>query len=218
MLYVDMNLLEFQKKYSDEESCLQAIFDARWPRGFICPYCQHNDGHRVHTYTRRLMQCCLCRRKSSITSGTVFEQSHILLSVWFLMIYFVAQDKGGCGATKLSKQLGVYRNTVSLMLMKIRSAMSARDENLTLAGSIEFDEALLGGRSKSKSAGKPLTLPRALYEAASLGARVLSTSRTVDSTSLSCAQALVEEPYKIKTMAKTASTDSRAAKNFTDWL
>lgn len=153
MLYVDMTLLEFQRKYSDEEACLQAIFAARWPRGFICPYCGHDDGNRVHT--RRLMQCCLCRRQSSITSGTVFEQSHIQLTVWFLMIYFVAHDKGGCSAMKLSKQLGVCRNTVSLMLMKIRSAMSARDENLTLAGSIEFDEALFGGRSKSKSLGKP---------------------------------------------------------------
>lgn len=153
MPYVDMNLLEFLAKYSTEESCLQAIFEARWPRGYICPYCGHNDGDRVHT--RRSMQCCLCRRQSSITAGTIFEQSHIPLTVWFLMIFFVAQDKGGCSAMKLSKQLGVCRNTVSCMLEKIRSAMTARDENLTLAGSIEFDEAFFGGRSKSKRLGKP---------------------------------------------------------------
>ena len=152
LLYVDMNLFEFQKKYADEESCLRAIFETRWPRGYICPHCGHNDGHRIQT--RRLMQCCLCRKQSSITAGTIFEQSHVPLTVWFLMIFFVVQDKGGASAMKLSKQLGTCRNTASLMLKKIRTALSARDENLTLAGLIEFDEALLGGRSKSKSLGK----------------------------------------------------------------
>ncbi len=153
VLYVDMNLLEFQRKYSDEEACLQAIFASRWPRGYVCPYCGHNDGHRVHT--RRSMQCCLCRKQSSITAGTIFEQSHIPLTVWFLMIFFVAQDKGGGSAMKFSKQLGMCRNTASFMLRKIRSALSARDETLTLAGFIEFDEALFGSRSKSKRVGKP---------------------------------------------------------------
>ena len=194
MLYVDMNLLEFLEKYSDEEACLQAIFVARWPRGYICPYCGHNDGNRVHT--RRSMQCCLCRKQSSITAGTIFEQSHIPLTVWFLIIFFVAHDKGGCSAMKLSKQLGVCRNTVSAMLRKIRSAMTARDENLTLAGSIEFDEAFFGGRSKSKRLGKPpsdnkkLVLVLVENEGTQAGNLVM---KVIDSTAFDDLRPVIEE-------------------------
>jgi hypothetical protein len=43
------------------------------------------------------------------------------------------------------------------MLQRIRLAMSVRDENLTLAGYIEMDEAFFGGRSKRKQAQEPST-------------------------------------------------------------
>ncbi len=152
MAYVDMTLLEFQKRFSSEETCLQAIYEARWPRGFICPYCGHNDGNRIRT--RRSIQCCLCRRQSSITANTIFQDSQTPLRQWFLIIYFMAQDKGGASALKLSKQLGMNRGTVWFIMQKIRCAMATREENLTLAGYIEMDEAFFGGRSKSKRARK----------------------------------------------------------------
>ena len=76
------------------------------------------------------------------------------LPLWFLAIYLVANDKGGISALRLAKKLGVSRTTSQLVLKKIRSAMGARDENLTLAGYIELDEAFLGGRSPNKRQGK----------------------------------------------------------------
>lgn len=152
MPHVERTLIEFQEKFSSEEACLQAIFEMRWPRGFICPYCGHDDGVRITT--RRSIQCCLCRRQSSITARTIFEQSRTPLRLWFLVIYFMSHDKGGVSAMKLAKQLGICRNTVSLLMHKIRSAMSERDKNLTLAGYIELDEAYFGGRHKEKELGK----------------------------------------------------------------
>jgi len=153
MTHVNMNLRQFQKRFCSEEACLQAIFAARWPRGFVCPYCEHNGGTRITT--RRSMQCSLCRRQTSITAGTVFEGSKTLLMIWFLIIYFVAHDKGGASATRLAKQLGVSRGTVWSILQRVRMAMASREENLTLAGYIEMDEAFFGGRSKSKQMRKP---------------------------------------------------------------
>lgn len=60
MAYESMNLFDFQARFSSEEDCLQAVFDNRWPRGFICPYCEHNDGNRIPK--RKTVQCCSCRR------------------------------------------------------------------------------------------------------------------------------------------------------------
>lgn len=151
MAYVDLTLPQFQKQFATEESCLQAVLEARWPRGFICPRCGHNDGNRIPK--RRTIQCCVCRRQTSITSHTLFHKSRTPLVLWFLIIYFVAHDKGGASALKLSKQLGMHYTTVWFILQKIRVAMATREENLTLAGYIEMDEAFFGGRNRSK--GKP---------------------------------------------------------------
>jgi hypothetical protein len=56
MLYIDLTLPQFQQQFATEEACLLAVFDAQ-PRGFVCPYCSHNDGNRIPT--RRTIQCCL---------------------------------------------------------------------------------------------------------------------------------------------------------------
>lgn len=153
MIHVDMTLPEFSERYSTEEACLQAIKKRRWPNGFICPECGHDDGKRIPT--RRSIECCLCHSQTSITAGTIFHGSHTPLTKWFWVIYFMAHDKGSSSCLKLSKQLGMNRRSLHDILKKIRSAMSSRDESLTLAGYIEMDEALFGGRSKSKSEGKP---------------------------------------------------------------
>jgi transposase-like protein len=152
MVYIDMTLPQYQKRFPDEEACLQAIFQARWPRGFVCPHCGHDDGKRIPT--RRSIECALCKRQTSITAATVFEASKTPLTVWFLIIYFIAHDKGGASALKISKQLGISRTTAWSIIHKIRLAMAHREENLTLAGLIEMDEAFFGGRSKRAPGGK----------------------------------------------------------------
>ncbi len=36
------NLIEFQSKYSTERACERALFQLKWPDGFICPKCGFN--------------------------------------------------------------------------------------------------------------------------------------------------------------------------------
>ena len=153
MPYVELTLPQFQMRFNSEEACLQAVFDARWPRGFVCPNCQHNGGHRLSG--RRTVQCASCRRQTSITSGTLFHRSHLPLMKWFLLIYLLAHDKGGGSTLRLSKQLGMHYATTWFAVQKIRFAMATRDENLTLAGYIELDEAFFGGRSRRHGKGPP---------------------------------------------------------------
>lgn len=153
MAYVDLSLPEFQARFGTEQACLDAVFDARWTRGFICPHCEHNDGFRLISRPR-IVECALCGRQTSITAGTIFERSHVPLTNWFLVIFLFAQDKGGASATRLSKQLGINYPTMWFMLQRLRVAMATRDENLTLAGYIELDEAFFGGRTKGKGPRK----------------------------------------------------------------
>lgn len=67
----------------------------------------------------------------------------------------MAHDKGGTSVLRLSKRLGMHYDTVWHIVHKIRKAMGARDEFLTLAGTIEMDEAFFGGRSKKPGPKAP---------------------------------------------------------------
>jgi hypothetical protein len=97
-----------------------------------------------------VVECCLCGNQQSIKAGTIFEKTQIPLPNWFLIIFEMAHDKGGASALRLSKRLGMHRSTVHNIMHKVRTAMGSRDENLTLAGYIELDEAFFGGVSKKK--------------------------------------------------------------------
>ncbi len=152
MPYIELSLPEFQRRFDSEEACLQAVFQARWPRGFVCPRCGHDGGYRLSQ--RRTMQCGSCRRHTSITSGTIFHGSHVQLKQWFLLIYLLANDKGGASTLRLSRQLGMHYATTWFIVHKLRVAMATREENLTLAGYIELDEAFFGGKSRNRRTRK----------------------------------------------------------------
>lgn len=173
----NLNFFEFQQRYPSEEACLEAIFKARWPKGFICPRCGHDDGVRVSK--RRAYQCSSCRRQTSITAGTVFEKSRLPLKNWFWIIFFVTQDKGSASALRLSRLLGMHYATVWFILHKLRIAMANRDQNITLAGFIEIDDASFGGVSKGKTGRGALGKKQVIVMVEREGAYAGSASMTV---------------------------------------
>ncbi len=153
MQFSSLNLTQFVARFNSEEHCLKTIFEQRWPRGFVCPGCGHDGGYWLAK--PRTIQCASCIRQVSITSGTIFQRSKIPLVKWFLAIYLFSHDKGGCSASRMAKELGVRYTTAWLMLQKMRICMGDRDKSLTLAGTVELDEALIGSRQKRR--GKVLT-------------------------------------------------------------
>lgn len=141
--------IEFQKAFSTDEQCRSALFKLRWPNGFRCPNCEHDDGYELPD--RGLIQCAVCRHQTSVTAGTIFHKTHLPLTCWFRIIYEVANDKGGASATRLAAQLRRPYKTIWHVLHKIRHAMGRRDEGISLAGLIEVDEAMLGPEARRPS-------------------------------------------------------------------
>ena len=141
-----LTAIEFQDRFRSEEDCLEYIRRIRWPKGFVCPNCGHDFGYELNE--RRLFQCGVCKRQTSVTAGTIFHKTRTPLRHWFWMIYQIAQDKGGASASKLARQLGGFQSTVWNQLQKLRHAMERRDEEITLAGFIELDEAIIGPHAR----------------------------------------------------------------------
>ncbi|MGA7392361.1 MAG: transposase, partial [Terrimicrobiaceae bacterium] len=36
-------LAEVERRFSDDAACRQYLFELRWPTGFRCPRCEHED-------------------------------------------------------------------------------------------------------------------------------------------------------------------------------
>lgn len=148
-MYESMTLLEFQKRFTSEEDCLQYLFEKRWPNGFECPRCDAREAYYLSA--RKLFQCTSCRYQASVTAGTIFHRTRTPLRIWFWMIFLMSRNKAGHSMLGLQKLLGIrgYR-TAWTMGHKIRKAMADRNERYQLAGLIEMDDAFFGGRRPEK--------------------------------------------------------------------
>lgn len=144
-----ISLLEWQKRFGTEKACAAAIAKYRWPNGFLCSKCGHNEAWFITT--RKIYQCCQCRHQTSITAGTLFHSTNLLLVKWFWAIYLMSADKGGISATRLSKHIGVSWPTARKMLKKLRTAMAHRDSLYRLIEElVEMDDTYIGGKKSGK--------------------------------------------------------------------
>lgn len=140
-------MLEFEDQFSKEEDCLNYLEKLRWPNGFCCPKCQHPKGWRR---ADSLIVCQNCGHKTSITSGTIFHQTHKPLLIWFRAIWYVTSQKNGVSALGLQRGLGLGSyHTAWTWLHKLRYAM-VRPGRDRLSGTVEVDEAYYGGVKKGK--------------------------------------------------------------------
>jgi transposase-like protein len=138
-------LMDFERRFADNNACREYLADLRWPAGFICPRCVGKTSWRT---TRGLWVCGTCRVQTSVTAGTVFQDSHLPLTLWFRAMWFVTSQKNGASALGLQRLLGLgsYK-TAWTLLHKLRRAM-VRPGRDPLRGRVEVDEAYWGGEEE----------------------------------------------------------------------
>lgn len=149
-----MSLIEFQQKYTTIDACQSHLFEMKWPKGYFCAKCGHEQYYLTMSRRLALYECKCCRYQATVTVGTVMEKTRTDLTKWFLAIFLVAQDKRGISATMLSEQISVTYKTAWLMLHKIRNAMGIRDGKYLLAGIVELDDAFFGAPTEGGKRGR----------------------------------------------------------------
>ena len=120
----------------------------RWPDGFACPRCGHR---KAWSTSRGLLHWTSCGRQTSATAGTIFQDSRYPLTMWFRAMWWVTNQKTGASALGLQRVLGLGSYpTAWRWLHKIRRAM-VRPGRDRLSGTIEVDEAYVGGSEEGVS-------------------------------------------------------------------
>ena len=144
-----MTLPEVNQMYSTDDRCRELLERLRWPEGVMCPRCKDTRVSRIKDYAR--YECVGCEYQFTVTSGTIFHDSHLPLPYWFLATLLLCEAKKGMSAMQLKRTLwgqhkGSYK-TAWYLFHRIRRAMVEVDRPM-MDGTVEMDETYIGGRRK----------------------------------------------------------------------
>src|SRR5271170_1080189 len=144
-----MTLLDLNQMFSTDERCRELMERLRWPEGVMCPRCKDTRISRMREYAR--FECSICQYQFTVTSGTIFHDSHLPLPVWFLATLLICEAKKGMSAAQLKRTLwgehkGSYK-TAWYLCHRIRAAMASADKPM-LYGTVEVDETYIGAKQR----------------------------------------------------------------------
>lgn len=152
-----MNLLNVTQKFKSEDDALDYLIRARWPEGVRCLACNYATCYQIATHGKtgkpcRLFECAECKLHFSATTGTLFHDSHLPLTKWFMAMALMSEAKKGVSALQVSRHIGVAYKTAWHLCHRIRKAMQ-EFETAPLGGQgqvLEIDETYLGGKKLRK--------------------------------------------------------------------
>lgn len=160
------SLIRTAKEFGSEEACIAFLVSKRWPDGIECVECgkkrisQFSTKESTATRTdretkekttrivpaRHLFQCLDCKHQFTATVGTIFADSHLPLSKWFMAIAIMCNAKKGASAKQIQRDLDVHYRTAWHLCHRIRKAMEEGKLFEPMTGTVEIDETYVGGR------------------------------------------------------------------------
>lgn len=134
---------DFNAQFPDDDTCLEFLFQARYPNGVTCSTC-----HKITKHYRRAERkgyaCEFCGNIISPTAGTIFHKSPTPLRSWFYAMFLMSSTRCGISAKQLERELGVTYKTAWRMFKQIRSLMDEQAKPMN--GNTEIDETYIGGK------------------------------------------------------------------------
>lgn len=111
---------QFLESYPDDEACLKAIQDIKWPRGFKCKKCGYDKFSNASVWYRK--KCNKCGYIESITSNTLFHHLKFPLNKAFYLAY-VEYAKAEFTNEELSHHISLRKPTVWAFRNKVSERM-----------------------------------------------------------------------------------------------
>jgi transposase-like protein len=149
-----MTLVDLMEHFDTDERCRELLVRLRWPNGVECPRCKM-PAVELET-AKQLFYCKGCDYQFTVTSGTVFNDSHLPLQKWFLATLLLCEAKKSMSALQLKRTIwgqhkGSYK-TAWYLCHRIRYAMT--EVHKMLDGTVEVDETYIGGKHFGKGGGE----------------------------------------------------------------
>jgi transposase-like protein len=131
----------------------------RWSETNGEPVCPHCGQTKVYAFSdRRTWKCSGCRRKFSVTSGTLFHARKLKFQDYLIAVAVFVNAVKGNAALQLAREIaerGVSYKTAFVLVHKFREAMgSAVHAEPKLSGVVEVDGAYFGAPPRPENVAK----------------------------------------------------------------
>lgn len=144
------SLFELMKVYDTEEKCENYFIKQRWGDKVECPHCHNHT--KIYRFSNGVykgkFKCGACHKVFSAKTGTYMGESPIKYQKWLMALYLVTSHKKGVSSLQLAKDIGVTQKTAWFMLQRIANVTNS--SNTKIGGTVEVDEAYIGGKVPNK--------------------------------------------------------------------
>src|SRR5450755_1078568 len=146
----NVNLCQLIERFGNDEKCRKALETLRWPDG---PKCLRCNGDATPVANRDTFDCDSCHYQFTVTTATIFHDTHLDLWKWFLCTYLLCESRKGMSANQLKRTLGVSYKTAWYLCHRIRAAMK-EVHPVPMEGIVEIDETYIGGKERKGKRNK----------------------------------------------------------------
>lgn len=169
-----------------------------------CPHCNSDNiikyGHSISRIQNYM--CKSCSKKFNDLTGTVFSGTHL---TYEQIDIFLQCHNDKISIRKTSKRMGVDKNTVHLLRLKLNDSFAEARKNILLNGNIESDELY---KSINLKGTKPKDMPRFSKHRASKG----TTTQGISSHKVCIVSAIDDEDHMFLEIAGTGPITSDMVK------
>ena len=108
-----VTLLDVARMFPDDKAAEKWFAETRWPDNPACPYCESlsvlsGAKHKTMPYRCREKGC---RKRFSVRTGTVMQDSKLGYQVWAMAVYLMTTGIKGTSSMKLHRDLGITQKS-----------------------------------------------------------------------------------------------------------
>lgn len=134
-----------------EDEAREYLERVRWGNEPACFRCGALNPYKINRRSQKgVYRCRECKRDFTVTTGTVFERSHVSIKNWIMAASLMSASKKGISAHQIHRMLNVTYKTAWFIMHRLRFAMSQPPAQAKLNGIVEVDETYIGGKARGK--------------------------------------------------------------------
>lgn len=141
------SIIDLVQRFPDEQSCIDHLEWLRWEGNVVSPF---DPDSKVYKCKGNKYRCRNTAKYFNVKTGTIFEDTKIPLQKWFMALYVFSSHKKGISSHHLARDIDVTQKTAWFLLHRLRYAFDHPNFKKALAGEVEADETLIGGKQKNK--------------------------------------------------------------------
>ena len=115
------------------------------------PFCPKCGCVKVYTLAETPVrwQCSACRKRFSVTSGTIFHSRKLTIRDYLGVVALFCNGVKGTSSLQMSRDMNINPKSAFVMLHKLREAMGAEvHSGPELSGIVEVDGCFVGGHAR----------------------------------------------------------------------